>query len=214
MSLLDLLFPPRCPFCRGAVARDGDLCPHCQETLPWRTEARAEREVDLLEGCASALGYGGLVRKCVHRFKFSRKLGYAKALGPLVAQCAADHFSVDFDLISWPPLSPKGLRRRGYDQARLLAQAVARSRGMEETPLFQKKNATGQQSLLKEPAARRANVLGAYSLIDPQRVRGKRILLVDDVVTSGATLSECARVLLTAGAAGVWAVTLASADRR
>ena len=212
--ILDLLFPPRCPFCRGGVERHGGICPDCQEALPWRAERGAERTVDLLEGCASALGYDGLVRKCVHRYKFSRRMGYAKALGPLVAQCAADHFPRDFDLISWPSLSPKGLRRRGYDQARLLARAVAESRGMAETPLFKKKNAAGQQSLLQDPAARRANVLGAYSLLDPRAVRGKRVLLVDDVVTSGATLSECARLLLPAGAAGVWAVTRASADGR
>ena len=213
-ALIDLLFPPRCPFCRGGVERHGDICPDCQEALPWRWEGKAERTIDLLEGCASALSYEGRVRACIHRYKFGRKMGYAKVLGPLTAQCAHDHFPQNFDLISWPPLTPKGLRRRGYDQARLLAHAVAESRGMEETPLLRKKNAAGQQSRIHDYAARRANVLGAYSLIDPQAVRGKDILLVDDVVTSGATLSECARVLLTAGAAGVWAVTLASADGR
>ena len=214
MSLLDLLFPPRCPFCRGGVARDGDICPECQEGLPWRAETKAERSVDLLDGCASALSYEGLVRKCVHRYKFSRKMGYAKVLGPLAAQCAHDHFPQAFDLISWPPLSPKGLRRRGYDQARLLAQAVAADQGMTETALCEKKNTVGQQSRIQEPAARRATVLGAYRLLEPEAVRGKRILLVDDVVTSGATLSECARLLLVARADGVWAVTLASADGR
>ena len=212
--LIDLLFPPRCPFCRGGVERDGDICPDCQQSLPWRGEGKAERDIDLLEGCASALSYEGFVRSSIHRFKFGRKMGYAKVLGPLTAQCARDHFPRRFDLISWPPLSAKGLRRRGYDQARLLARWVAQSRGMEETALFQKKNAVGQQSLIHDYAARRANVLGAYRLLDPQAVRGKDILLVDDVVTSGATLSECARVLLTAGARGVWAVTLASADGR
>lgn len=213
-GLLDLLFPPRCPFCRGGVERHGMLCPDCQRSLPWREGGKAERKIDLLEGCASALGYRDAVPGCVRRFKFQRKLGYAKALGPLVAQCAQDHFPQDFDLISWPPLSPKGLRRRGFDQARLLAHAVAQARGATETPLLRKTNAAGQQSLLHDPAARRANALGAYTLLDPAQVAGKRVLLVDDVVTSGATLSECARVLLTAGAAGVWAVTLASADRR
>ena len=213
-ALVDLLFPPRCPFCRGGVERHGDICPDCQRSLPWRADQKAKRTIDLLEGCASALSYEGSVRGCIHRFKFGRRMGYARVLGPLTAQCAQDHFPRDFDLISWPPLSAKGLRRRGYDQARLLARAGAQSREMEETPLFRKKNAVGQQSLIHDYAARRANVLGAYSLIDPQAVRGKRVLLVDDVVTSGATLSECARLLLIAGAAGVWAVTLASADGR
>lgn len=213
-SFVDLLFPPRCPFCRGGVEEDGTICPDCQAALPWRTEAKARRHVELLEDCVSALDYTGLVPGCVRRFKFSRKWGYVRTLGLLVAQCARDHLRVDFDLISWPPLSSKSLRSRGYDQARLLAHAVAGSYGMEETALFAKKNAVGRQSRLQDPAARRANVLGAFVLIDPELVRGKRVLLVDDVVTSGATLSECARVLLTAGAAGVWAVTLACADGR
>lgn len=213
-GLVDLLFPPRCPFCRGGVEEDGTICPDCQEALPWRTGEQALRKVEWLEDCASALAYTGSVQGCVRRFKFGRKRGYARVLGQLTAQCAQDHFSMDFDLISWPPLSPKGLRRRGYDQARLLAHWVAQCQGMTETPLFRKQNAAGQQSRLQDPAQRRANVLGAYSLIDPELVRGKRVLLVDDVVTSGATLSECARVLLTAGAAGVWAVTLACADGR
>lgn len=211
---LDLLFPPRCPFCRSVVAEDGTLCGECQAALPWRLDGKVRRSIDLLEDCASALGYHGLVRGCIHRFKFQRKRGYARVLGTLAAQCARDHFPQTFDVISFPPLSPKGLRRRGFDQARLLAQAVAEERGMTATCLFQKKNSTRQQSRLHDPAARRANVLGAYTLLEPQAVRGKTVLLVDDVVTTGSTLSECARLLLLAGAKGVWAVTVASAVGR
>lgn len=212
MSLvLDLLFPPRCPFCRRAVEEDGTLCADCQASLPWRLGRRAHRRVELLEDCAGALDYRGPVRGCIHRFKFYRKRGYARLLGTLTAQCARDHFPQAFDVVSWPPLSPRGLRRRGFDQAQLLAQAVALDRGMDATGLFQKRNAARQQSRLRDPAARRANALGAYTLVAPQAVRGKTVLLVDDVVTTGATLSECARLLLLAGARGVWAVTLAAA---
>ncbi len=213
-ALLDVLFPPRCPFCHGVVAEDGTICPECQEGLPWLAGNKALRRPDLLEGCASALRYEGGVRKCIHRFKFGRRWGYIRVLGPLVVQCARDHFPQDFDLISWPSLSAKGLRRRGFDQAQLLARAVAEDRGMEATPLFVKKDGVRRQSTIQGAAARRANVLGAFRLTEPERVRGKRVLLVDDVLTSGATLSECARVLLQARAEEVWGVTLASADGR
>ncbi len=206
---LGFLFPPRCPFCRSILDEES-ICPTCQESLPWLIGTKARRKPPNLELCAAALRYEGNVKGCIHRYKFRRRRGYARVLGPLVAQCAHDHMPQSFDLISWPPLSAKGLRRRGFDQARLLAQAVARDRGTEETPLFHKRE-TAQQSRLKTPEARRANVLGAYTLLEPALVRDKRVLLVDDVVTSGATLSECARVLLTAGAKEVWAVTLASA---
>lgn len=206
---LGFLFPPRCPFCRSILDEEA-ICPACQESLPWLVGAKARRKPQNLELCAAALRYEGKVKSCIRRYKFRRRQGYARILGSLVAQCAHDHMPQSFDLISWPPLSAKGLRRRGFDQARLLARAVAQDRGAEETPLFRKRD-TAQQSRLKTPEARRANVLGAYTLPEPALVRGKRILLVDDVVTSGATLSECARVLLTAGAKEVWAVTLASA---
>lgn len=209
--LLDLLYPPRCPFCHEAREEEA-ICPDCQKTLPWLTGTAAQRKLDHIKLCASALAYHDQrVRQCVHRYKFGRRQGYQRILGPLVAQCARDHFSMDFDLISWPSLSPRKLRRRGFDQAQLLARAVARDRGMGETALFRKSNRAGQQSRLQSHAARRANVLGAFSLLDPEQVAGKRVLLVDDVVTSGSTLSECARLLLTAGAKEVWAVTLANA---
>ncbi len=208
--LRDLFFPPRCPFC-GRVLDAEAICPDCQEGLPWLVGRSAQRRPEHIELCVSPLRYEGLVRPCVHRYKFRRRRGYARVLGPLCAQCVHDHMGQrSFDLVSWPPLSPKGLKRRGFDQARLLARAVAESLGTEETPLFQKRE-TAQQSSLRAPAARRANVLAAFTLLDPELVRGKTILLVDDVVTTGSTLSECARVLLTAGAEEVWAVTLASA---
>ncbi len=209
-ALLDLLFPPRCPFCRKLLDTQA-ICPDCQESLPWMADRAACRRPEHIELCASALRYDGLVRDCIRRYKFRRRKGYANVLGPLCAQAIQDHMGLQhFDLISWPPLSPKGLKKRTFDQARLLAHAVAQSRGTVETPLFQKRETT-QQSTLRDPAARRANVLGAFSLLDPAQVAGKTVLLVDDVLTTGATLSECARVLLTAGAREVWAVTLASA---
>lgn len=212
-ALLDLLFPPRCPFCRRILDTQR-ICPDCQESLPWLTDRAVRRRSEHIELCVSALRYDGLVRDCIHRYKFRRRKGYANVLGPLCAQAMQDHMGQQhFDLISWPPLSPKGLKKRGFDQSRLLAHAVAQSRGTEETPLFQKRE-TIQQSTLRDPAARRANVLGAFSLLDPAQAAGKAVLLVDDVITSGATLSECARVLLTAGAREVWAVTLASARPR
>jgi ComF family protein len=128
-----------------------------------------------------------------------------------MSQCVDDHLIGGFDLVAWPPLSRWRLYRRGYDQARLLAEGLARVRNIPCQPLLKKIRHTSPQSLLKTESERRANVLGAYELCADMQVAGKRILLVDDVMTTGATLSECARVLLTAGAAEVVCVTLAMA---
>lgn len=212
-ALLDLLFPRKCPFCQRLVEGDALLCPDCQRTLPWLTEKAAERSPEFLKLCVSPLRYKGPVAESIHRYKFSGRRNYAAAYGALMAQCVLDHPDVTFDLLSWAPLSRRRLRQRGYDQARLLARAVGERLNVPVTPVLVKRRDIPAQSGLSEQAARRANVLGAYELLPGAQVAGSSILLADDVVTSGATLSECARVLLTAGAAQVCAVTLAQAGQ-
>ena len=105
--------------------------------------------------------------------------------------------------VTWVPVSPRRLRQRGYDQARLLAESACRLWETKPLPLLRKTVHNPAQSGLKEAAARRANVLGVYEAVDPERISGHRILLVDDICTTGATLAECARVLREAGAADV-----------
>ena len=109
------------------------------------------------------------------------------------------------------PLSDKRLRERGYDQAFLLASAAALELGDVAVETLRKGRNTQAQSGLDDDAARRANVLGAYTIVDSELVEGKRVLLIDDVITTGSTISECARVLRSAGAADVVCATLARA---
>jgi ComF family protein len=106
----------------------------------------------------------------------------------------------DFDILTWVPVSPLRRFKRGYDQVELLARALGRELGTEPIRLLRKTRNAPPQSGISGEAARRANVLGAYRVTDPQAIRDKRILLLDDVITTGATASECARTLLTAKA--------------
>jgi len=106
------------------------------------------------------------------------------------------------------------LRHRGYSQSRILAEKTARLLGAETAALLRKRRYRPPQSRLTGEAARTANVSGAFAAIHPERFLGKRILLIDDVVTTGATLSECARVLLTEGASGVVCATLCCRPHR
>lgn len=211
-KLLDLIFPRRCVFC-GARQSSDLPCPDCQRDLPWLLDRAAESQAEFVELCASALIYQDTVRKSVLRLKFARRRGYVRALGPITAQCAGDHLAGRFDLVSWVPLSARSLRQRGFDQAEELAKYVAAAFDMEPVALLEKKSRVGRQSALHSEAQRRANVLGAFSLRKGAEVEGRRILLVDDILTTGATLSECARVLRTAGCESVVAVTLARAVR-
>lgn len=210
--VLDLLFPPKCVFC-GKVLDTGEdgLCARCQRELPWLTDGEAELTGEFFSLCAAPLRYQDKVRDSVRRYKFKGRRGYHKLYGRLVAQCVHDHLAGRYDLITWVPLSPQRKKERGYDQAFLLASAAALELGEVAVETLRKKRNTDPQSGLTEDAQRRANVLGAYTSVDQELVAGKRVLLIDDVVTTGSTLSECARMLRTMGAEDVVCAALTQA---
>ena len=191
--LLDLLFPPRCVFCGKLLATgERDFCARCQRELPWLEGPAAEQTGEFFSLCAAPLRYQGVVRDSIRRYKFKGRQGYHKAYGKLVAQCVHDHLAGKYDLITWVPLSEKRKRERGYDQAFLLASAAALELGDVAVETLRKSRHTDAQSGLEGEAERQANVLGAYTAVDPELLAGKRVLLIDDVVTTGATFSECA----------------------
>lgn len=207
-NFLDLLYPPKCPFC-GKVGQARGICPACHKALPW---TEGEQGLKTLPGgavCAAPLWYEDLVREGILRFKFQGASAAAEPLGELIAQCAAERFSGEFDVVTWVPVSRRRLRKRGYDQARLLAEGACRVWGVKPEQLLRKIQDNPAQSGLSEAAARRANVLGVYEPVEPDKIQGRRVLLVDDVCTTGATLAECARTLRAAGAESVACVTAA-----
>lgn len=211
-QLLNLLFPPKCPFCRRILDAPG-VCGVCWKELPWTEEYEAVRQgADGLR-CAAPLWYEGKVREAILRLKFHGAAATAETLGTLIAQCAAEHLSGEFDLVTWVPISRRRRRKRGYDQAELLARAACRVWGVKPVALLRKTMNNPAQSGLKEDAARRANVLGVYELRPGAEVSGRRVLLVDDVCTTGATLAECVRVLREAGADAVVCAAVAHARR-
>lgn len=199
--LLTRLFPPKCVLCQRLLGpEETDLCGTCRRELP--TAERIDATVRYSEGCTAALYYEGHVRESVLRYKFSSKSGYASAFGRILAARILREFPQGFDLVTFVPVSARRRRQRGYDQGELLARAVGRELGIPEARTLKKIRHSPAQSGIQDAARRRANVAGAYRPAgrDP---RGLRILLVDDVLTTGATLSECARVLQTAGAGAV-----------
>ena len=216
-ALLALLFPPKCPFCRRLLAEGEDLlCPECQRELPWTQGEQGKRKVEFSAGCIAPLWFQDRCREAVHRFKFRGMQCYSEPFSTLMAQCARDRLSGTFDLVTWVPVSRRRRWERGYDQGELLARGVARELELSFAVTLRKIRHNKKQSLLTGAAARRANVLGAYAVRDAALVRDKRVLLVDDVVTTGATLGECARMLRTAGAREVvcLALTMAGQDER
>lgn len=211
-GLLDLLFPPKCPFCERVLENPrAPVCPACQPLLPWLEGKAGERRVDFTDGCFSPLAYRDAVPGAVKRYKFRRVRACAAPLGGLMAQCLRDRLPQGADLVTWAPLSRKRLRERGFDQAELLARRVGALCALPALPTLAKVRHTQPQSGLEEESARRANALGAYALLPGIDLTGKRVVLADDVVTSGATLSQCAALLRQAGAEAVYGLTLAQA---
>ncbi len=210
-ALYELLYPPKCPFCGRVLEKwEEGLCALCGETLP-RTSPQETREVEGCDACLSPLWYRDGAVEAVRRYKFRGARGHAAVLGGLMAECLAERWHEPVDLVTWAPLSARRRRERGYDQAELLARRVGELTGIPALPALEKTRQTETQSRIEDEAERRANVAGAYRALPDADVRGKRIVLVDDIVTSGATLAECAACLRAAGAGSVAALTLARA---
>ncbi len=207
-GLLDLLFPPKCAFCGRVMDDPGDgICPTCVKELPW--SGGRSRKCDFVSSVTAPLYYEGTVREAILRYKFNAAPARGAVFGRVLARELTRREINDYDLITWAPLNPKRKRRRGYDQAQLIAQAAARSLGAEAVCLLQKIRNAPPQSGIRTPEKRRANVSGCYAVIDRELVKDKRVLIIDDVITTGATVSECARMLMLAGAKSVRAASLA-----
>lgn len=205
-GILDFFFPRRCPFC-GAVAGKELLCNKCLRSLPFTGE-HAVRE-GTFGRCAAPLYYEDSVREAILQFKFKAKLGGLSCFGMLMAECAAEHYSGAFDAITWVPVSKKRLKKRGFDQTRYLTGSMCVDWHVAPIETLRKVTDNPPQSTLETEEQRRANVLGVYEAVNAEQFRGKRLLLVDDILTTGATLSECVRVLKEAGAGEVMCLTLA-----
>ena len=209
---LNLLFPPKCVLCGKLLERDEtELCRTC------RVEAL---ECPVLPGTLSFLDswvavwyYEDKVRESILRYKFAGARYYAPAYARVLAQKLSREYPEGFDMLTWIPVSSLRKLRRGYDQVELLAKAVGRELGMEPVPMLKKVRHNRPQSGLNDASKRRANVLGAYRAVHPEEIDGKRILLLDDILTTGATAGEAARVLLTAGAKEVHCAAVAAAQK-
>lgn len=184
------------------------MCKRCDGTIA-RTRGGGARTGDFFDLCVSPLYYEDRVRAAILRFKFQDATAYAELFGRLIADCVAEHLVGRYDLITWVPLSRNRLKKRGYDQAMLLAMAAALQLDDVAVELLKKPEEVPAQSGVGSAEKRRANISGAFCVADEELVSGRRILLIDDIVTTGATLSECAKTLKAAGAAEVVCCTLA-----
>lgn len=206
-----LVFPRKCTLCQQLLSsQETDLCHSCRDNTENFTKTK--RKIPFVAHWTALWYYKENVRKSIQRFKFGRRRHYAQVYGRLLAMKLSGTSAEDVDLISWVPVSLLRKLKRGYDQSELLCRAIGRELGVPVTAVLKKIRHTPSQSGLRDAAQRRANITGAYRVMDPKALTGKRILLIDDVITTGATASECARVLLTAGVKEVELAAVAAAS--
>jgi ComF family protein len=233
-ALLDIIFPPLCHACKEFIPDAGDLhlcvrcrgevravtsplcatcgipfatpdgidhlCGACLATHPRYTAARA------------AVLFDGVARDLIHRFKYDRKVHLARALSLLTNEALAPFASSSgAELLIPVPLHRRRLRERGFNQAVLLGRSLAKAWHIPLVVDNLKRIRWTEPQVTLSASEREANVRGAFALADPAAVRGKKIILLDDVYTTGSTVAECSRVLRQAGAEGVYVITVARA---
>ena len=215
---LDVVFPPRCagcangpwPFCeecvRELVALAPPWCDRCGRPAPRQVPRCVDCPPDPVSNARAPFLYAGPARRAIHRLKFSGWRHVADALAHAMVAVGPPRV----DAVSWVPLARRRLAERGYDQAQALARAVA---SRLELPLIH----CARRVVATEPQARRsgeerrAAMAGAFT---PRGSAPDRVLLVDDVLTTGATASACARAVVEAGAREVSLLTAARAFAR
>jgi ComF family protein len=221
---LDMLFPPRCAVCGNL---EGFLCQECAEGLPpatpprcsvcWEPHAgsdvcqRCQRERPAFAWLRSPYVFQGSARELVHALKYNHQATLAVPMVSLLGRYLY-RICPPADILIPVPLYPRRERVRGYNQSALLARELGRRMGLpvEERVLVRERNTPSQVERLSAKE-RKLNVAGAFGCRG-EMLQGQKVLLIDDVATTGATLDACARVLRQAGAASVWALTFARED--
>lgn len=195
LQSLPHLEPPICPRC-GLPQRDGELCANCHD---WQAD---------IDGIRSPFRFDGVIRSAIHQLKYRNLRAIAPSLARLMGKYLATDM-INADLVVPIPLHHRRLRERGYNQSVLLARALAKliDKPLDETSLVREKYVL-PQARTNSVEERRANVHDVF-VCRGDNIKGKRILLVDDVATSGATMNSGASVLKSAGAVAVWGLALA-----
>ncbi|MBA4388596.1 MAG: hypothetical protein C0404_11480 [Verrucomicrobia bacterium] len=231
-GVLDIAYPRQCIGCgKAVVTRElSHFCWDCVADLDKIVERFCRLCGDPVDGmveheftCSvctdskphfdlarSAARHRGSIRKALHSFKYGQMTCLTDDFSQLMVACVNTHYAgFDFDAVTCVPLYPKKERERSYNQARLLARGIAGMAGIRFVPNCLARIRDTPSQTDRTARQRQQNVRGAFTALNERWIEGRKILLVDDVMTTGATVNECARVLKKAGAFKVCVVTLA-----
>ncbi|MBQ4212890.1 MAG: ComF family protein [Selenomonas sp.] len=216
-TLLNFIFPPHCPLCHDYVEESGLWCPHClQETLKLQ---RLPLKVPMQKAIAEAWAFGvyrGGLQSIIKALKYRGRRSTLPYIDTLLRAGLADkqlgHILAAVDMAVAVPLYPAKEKQRGFNQAELIFKNFLQAADIPLTRQLVRLRATVSMYQLSEQE-RRQNLKNAFAVTAAKAVTGKNILLVDDILTTGATLHECANVLKAAGAGTIYALVLASDHR-
>jgi ComF family protein len=200
-AFLDLIFPPRCEVCRGLGPEA--LCEKCQKKINFLSPSAFIHSVGV---------YEGPLKTAIQRFKFKKKINLAEPLGVLLVKYLSHNLDMNLvDLIVPVPLHERRVRERGFNQAELLSHTITKYYDVPTVSgaLFRTRETHPQFDLPR--AERIKNVRGAFEVKGGSLLRDRSLLLLDDIYTTGSTVSECTRVLKAAGARQVHVLTLSRA---
>lgn len=200
---VDLLFPPRCAGC-GRV--DWVWCENCQEKLDEVVFPSRVQPLSPLAGIAATGVHEGIIREAVQGLKYGQAKAVAQPLGErLTTQYVRQNWTID--IIVPVPLHMSRLAERGYNQAQLLSEVLTKEAALPCAPEAVSRQRNTQSQVTLNAMERQTNLLDAFQA-NPQIVSTKHVLLIDDVYTTGATLSACAQAILEAGAQAVYGLTV------
>ena len=205
--VLDLLYPKKCVFCHKLTDNGSWVCSGCS-TITVIPKEEQYQDLMYADGCYSAFYYENLVRESLHRYKFSHLSAYSGIYSQFISKCIGEN-GLSCDIITWVPISSKRKRSRGYDQSELIARELADMYGFTPQKLLKKIVNNKAQSRIGSPENRKNNVQGVYKLNTSADLTGKTIIIIDDIVTTGSTLSECCRVLKEKGDCEIICLTVA-----
>ncbi|MDQ5983988.1 MAG: hypothetical protein RUMPE_01017 [Eubacteriales bacterium SKADARSKE-1] len=210
--ILSFIFPTRCQYCKKVIPFGTLICNECLEKVkPQKHITNIMMESGKELTVVSPFIYEQEVKRAICDFKFNGKVEFSGHLAKSMAWVANDGYNLkDFDFVTAVPLSTKSKKVRGYNQAEILARSVAKDFSMQYIETLNKVKENKKQHTLSKKE-RQENVKGAYTGLEAKTVSGKQILLCDDIVTTGSTLSECAKVLYLSGAKVVCCLTAAKA---
>lgn len=220
-ALLTAVFPRRCPYCGRVILPSQYVCDSCLSDLPMieapicsfcghsKKDCVCKKRKSHYDAVVAPFYYEAEILTAVHRLKYENKDFLAQVFAKDMAEAVRRFLPLgEIDVLTYVPFTKKQQRERLYNPSEILCRALSKELSIPIEPLLLKLYETKTQHMLSEKA-RSGNVLGTYDTVDVKNIAGKTVLLVDDIKTTGATLSECAKMLLLADAEKVYACTFA-----